>query len=424
MRPRQGDPGGRAVRDGAPAVAAPSRPPPFADRRGRLRWGTCRPRCASPASTTCRSPSSRPATAPSGSPTAPPAQDELDERRRDRCRPPPCGRRRRRARSDVIAGAAPHGLAPLSGTSPTVGVTGYTLGGAPAGCAPARLRGRQRGARRARDRRGRADNVSPSEHPDLFWALRGGSGNFGVVTALEFRLFPVAGVYAGAAMFDAEARRGCHVRLPRVGARRARRVEHRGRGGRAPAGAATPRGRARQARADAARLLRRYRGGGRAPAGAPVRGGRRAAAQRHARDSYADAAAMLPPPPPTIAELRFDLFREVPDVGDRRGGRGPAWPPCPPSSCGTGAARWRARARTPAPSATATSPSRSSSAASPTRPEEAERLIAGVRAVAAKLAAARYRPLVPELPRRSLRRPPVATRVDDYRRLRAVKAVE
>jgi FAD/FMN-containing dehydrogenase len=38
-------------------------------------------------------------------------------------------------------------------------------------------------------------------HPELFWALRGGGGSFGVVTALEFRLYPVSQVYAGAVSF-------------------------------------------------------------------------------------------------------------------------------------------------------------------------------------------------------------------------------
>ncbi|GIH08042.1 FAD-linked oxidase [Rhizocola hellebori] len=104
--------------------------------------------------------------------------------------------------ADVLAAAAPFGLAPLSGSSPTVGVTGYTLGGGLGWL------GRKFGF--AADSVLRAKVVtadgelvvaSPSRHPELFWALRGGGGNFGVVTALEFQLHPVARVYAGMASF-------------------------------------------------------------------------------------------------------------------------------------------------------------------------------------------------------------------------------
>ena len=105
--------------------------------------------------------------------------------------------------SDVIAAAAPHGLAPLSGSSPTVGVTGYTLGGGTGWLS--RLYGfAADNVRRVElvTAEGELVTASAGEHPDLFWALRGGSGNFGVVTSLEFELFPVASVYAGVAMFD------------------------------------------------------------------------------------------------------------------------------------------------------------------------------------------------------------------------------
>jgi len=107
--------------------------------------------------------------------------------------------------SDVIAAAAPHGLAPLSGSSPTVGVVGYTLGGGAGWLS--RLHGY------AADSVIRAEVVTADgelvtatadEQPDLFWALRGGGGNFGVVTELEFRLHPVDRVYAGMAMFEAD----------------------------------------------------------------------------------------------------------------------------------------------------------------------------------------------------------------------------
>ena len=46
--------------------------------------------------------------------------------------------------------------------------------------------------------------ATADEHADLFWALRGGGGNFGVVTALEFRLFPYGEVYAGMLLFPCE----------------------------------------------------------------------------------------------------------------------------------------------------------------------------------------------------------------------------
>ena len=45
--------------------------------------------------------------------------------------------------------------------------------------------------------------ANADENTDLFWALRGGGGDFGVVTALELELFPIATVYAGSLMFPA-----------------------------------------------------------------------------------------------------------------------------------------------------------------------------------------------------------------------------
>ena len=101
---------------------------------------------------------------------------------------------------DVIAAAAPCGLAPVTGSEPTVGVAGFTLGGGVGWLS------RKLGF--AADNLLRADVVTADgelrrtdEHPDLDWALRGGGGNFGVVTALEFRLHPVTRVYAGTATF-------------------------------------------------------------------------------------------------------------------------------------------------------------------------------------------------------------------------------
>jgi FAD/FMN-containing dehydrogenase len=51
---------------------------------------------------------------------------------------------------------------------------------------------------------GRLVRADADHHPDLFWALRGGGGNFGVVTAIEFEAHPVDDIYAGALFFEFE----------------------------------------------------------------------------------------------------------------------------------------------------------------------------------------------------------------------------
>jgi FAD/FMN-containing dehydrogenase len=106
---------------------------------------------------------------------------------------------------DVLAAAAPFGLAPLSGSSPSVGVTGFTLGGG-VGWLSRRYGFAADGVVRADvvTADGEVLTASRDQHPDLFWALRGGGGNFGVVTALEFELHPVASVYAGTSYFPVE----------------------------------------------------------------------------------------------------------------------------------------------------------------------------------------------------------------------------
>lgn len=94
------------------------------------------------------------------------------------------------------------GLATTSGGCPTVGVAGLTLGG---------------GEGRLMEKYGTAcDNLlsaqvvtvggtqveaSQQSNPDLFWAIRGGGGNFGVVTALEYQLHPVSEVVSGALLY-------------------------------------------------------------------------------------------------------------------------------------------------------------------------------------------------------------------------------
>ena len=102
----------------------------------------------------------------------------------------------------VIEAAAPFGLAPLSGTSPTVGVIGYTLGGG-MGWLSRRYGFAADSVVRAEvvTADGELRTVSADHDADLFWALRGAGANFGAVTALEFRLHPVSTVYAGVATF-------------------------------------------------------------------------------------------------------------------------------------------------------------------------------------------------------------------------------
>ena len=106
----------------------------------------------------------------------------------------------------VIDAAAEHGLAPLNGSSPTVGVVSYTLGGGVG------LLGRRYGWAADRVRAidvvtadGRLRHVTATQHPDLFWALRGSKGNLGVVTALEFELVPLTTIYGGGLFFPGEA---------------------------------------------------------------------------------------------------------------------------------------------------------------------------------------------------------------------------
>ena len=68
---------------------------------------------------------------------------------------------------------------------------------------------------------GRLVTASGDEHPDLFWALRGGGGNFGVVTAFVFRLHPVTNVVAGPTLWPVEATAEVLQLVPRLPARAA-----------------------------------------------------------------------------------------------------------------------------------------------------------------------------------------------------------
>jgi len=105
--------------------------------------------------------------------------------------------------ADFNTATAAHGLASTGGVVSTTGVGGLTLGGGIGYLA--------RGLGLSCDNLvsaevvtadGQVVTASEREHEDLFWALRGGSGNFGVATSLEFRLHPVDNIYGGPMFFD------------------------------------------------------------------------------------------------------------------------------------------------------------------------------------------------------------------------------
>jgi FAD/FMN-containing dehydrogenase len=99
--------------------------------------------------------------------------------------------------------AAEHGLAALHGSSPDVGIAGYSLGGGIGWYA--RKLGLATNSLTAVElvtAEGEHLRADAYRNPELFWALRGGGGSFGVVTALEFRLYPIETAYAGMMVWD------------------------------------------------------------------------------------------------------------------------------------------------------------------------------------------------------------------------------
>jgi UDP-N-acetylenolpyruvoylglucosamine reductase len=109
---------------------------------------------------------------------------------------------------DFNAATYPYGLATTGGIISTTGVGGLTLGGG--------IGYLDRGLGLSCDNLvsaevvtadGRVLTASENENADLFWALRGGGGNFGIVTSFEFRLSPVKDVYGGPMFFDLERAR-------------------------------------------------------------------------------------------------------------------------------------------------------------------------------------------------------------------------
>ena len=104
---------------------------------------------------------------------------------------------------DVAAAAGAHGLVAALGVCGTVGVASLTLGGGYGpfsgayGLAADNLLGAEIVLAD-----GRRVTTGPDAEPDLFWALRGGGGNFGVVTSLRVRLHPAGGMLAGSFIYN------------------------------------------------------------------------------------------------------------------------------------------------------------------------------------------------------------------------------
>lgn len=106
---------------------------------------------------------------------------------------------------DVVAAVTPHGLAAMHGSSPSVGVIGYLLGGGLS------FYGRKHGLAANHVRAFEVVTADGSwrwvdeEHdPELFFALRGGGGGYAIVTAVEIGLLPYADVNGGAMFFPAQ----------------------------------------------------------------------------------------------------------------------------------------------------------------------------------------------------------------------------
>src|SRR4051794_14802038 len=107
------------------------------------------------------------------------------------------------AGEDTVAAAA-HGLATPFGDTGSVGISGLTLGGGIGWLV--RKYGLAIDALVSVEivtADGRLLVASETEHPDLFWAVRGGGGNFGVVTRFQFKLYPVGQIYGGALFMPA-----------------------------------------------------------------------------------------------------------------------------------------------------------------------------------------------------------------------------
>ena len=107
---------------------------------------------------------------------------------------------------DIDKATQAHGLATTGGIAPTTGVGGYTLGGGHGwlmrkhGLACDNLLSAE-----VVTADGQVLRASETENSDLFWGLRGGGGNFGVVTSFEFQLYPLETILGGVLFYPLEA---------------------------------------------------------------------------------------------------------------------------------------------------------------------------------------------------------------------------
>ena len=106
--------------------------------------------------------------------------------------------------NDVLEAAAPHGLTGMHGSAGDVSVAGYALSGGLS------FYGRTHGlavnsihAVTLVTAAGALVTATADENSDLFWAVRGGSGAFGIIVSLEIDLLPYADVFAGMLLWDA-----------------------------------------------------------------------------------------------------------------------------------------------------------------------------------------------------------------------------
>ncbi len=127
----------------------------------------------------------------------------------------------------AVDAAAAHGQAVLHGSSPDVGIAGYSLGGGIGWYA--RKLGLATNSITAVEiviADGTLVRADATTNAELFWAVRGGGGNFGVVTALEFKMFDIQTAYAGMLMWDLADDRAGAARVGRLGPDRPGRGHH------------------------------------------------------------------------------------------------------------------------------------------------------------------------------------------------------